>query len=69
MSKAARKGNMRFGNYRSLRAAYLDLKPSMTYLAFYKRVKSGMGLIEAATMERQKGGRIRTAPLPWEVEK
>lgn len=65
--KAGRKSNMRFGAYRSLRAAYLDLKPNMTYLAFYKRVKNGMSLEEAATLDRQKGGRQRVAKLPWEA--
>jgi hypothetical protein len=57
---------MRFGAYRSLRAAYMDLKPNMTYLAFYKRVKGGMDPLEAAKLERQKGGRVRRAKLPWE---
>lgn len=57
---------MRLDGYRSLRSAYLALKPNMTYLAFYKRVKGGMSLADAATQERQKGGRVRKAPLPWE---
>jgi len=61
-----RKSNMRFGQYRSLRAAYLDLKPDITYLAFYKRVKGGMDPLEAAKLGRQRGGRARKAKLPWE---
>jgi hypothetical protein len=61
-----RKSNMRFGAYRSLRAAYMDLKPNMTYIAYYKRVKAGMDPIEAATLVRQKAGRVRRAKLPWE---
>lgn len=60
---------MRFGPYRSLRAAYMDLKPDMTYIAYYKRVKAGMDPYEAATLVRQKAGRVRRAKLPWEVEK
>lgn len=68
MSKnSPRKSNMRSEKYRSLRAAYLDLKPDMTYHAFYKRVKGGMAVEEAATLVRQKGGRVRRAKLPWEA--
>lgn len=68
MSKnSPRKSNMRFGKYRSLRAAYLDLKPDMTYIAYYKRVKGGMDPIEAAKLVRQKAGRVRRAKLPWEA--
>lgn len=67
MSKnSPRKSNMRFGAYRSLRAAYMDLKPNMTYIAYYKRVKGGMDPIEAAKLGRQKAGRVRRAKLPWE---
>lgn len=69
MSKnSPRKSNMRFGNYRSLRHAYLDLKPNMTYLAFYKRVKGGMTPIEAATVNKNNTGRPRRRPLPWETK-
>lgn len=68
MSKnSPRKSNMRFGTYRSLRHAYLDLKPDMTYVAFYKRVKAGMTPEDAAKQARQKGGRVRRLKLPWEA--
>ena len=63
-----RKTNIRLGKYRSLRAAYMDLKPDVTYLAFYKRVKGGMSL-EAAAAPRSKLGRRRRRPLPWEESK
>lgn len=68
MSKnSPRKSNMRFGYYRSLRHAYMDLKPDMTYLAFYKRVKRGMSPEDAAKTARSKTGRPRRRPLPWET--
>lgn len=63
-----RKANIRIGNYRSLRHAYLELKPDMTYLAFYKRVKGGMTPEQAATATKSKTGRPRRRPLPWEIE-
>jgi hypothetical protein len=58
---------MRFGPYRSLRAAYMDLKPNMTYMAYYKRVKAGMDPVAAAAHPPAKAGRVRRAKLPWEV--
>lgn len=62
----SRRSNLRVGNYRSLRQMYLDLKPEITYLAFYKRVKGGMDPYEAARLPRQKGGRPRKRKLMWE---
>jgi hypothetical protein len=63
---SSRRSNLRFGNYRSLRAAYLDLKPDMTYLTFYKRVKAGLTPDEATNAPLRKQGRKRRKPLPWE---
>jgi hypothetical protein len=37
-----RRSNRRYGNYRSLRHMYNELKPDMTYVAFYKRDKTLM---------------------------
>jgi hypothetical protein len=61
-----RKPNIRVGKYRSIRAAYTDLKPNMTYLAFYKRIKGGMPLDEAVAQPTSPAGRKRAKPLPWE---
>lgn len=65
-NKTPRKGNIKHGTWRSLRHAYMELRPNMTYVAFYKRVKSGMTPEDAAKTERQKGGRVRRLKLPWE---
>lgn len=70
MSKnSPRKSNMKHGKYRSLRSMYLALKPDMTYLAFYKRVKAGMNPDEAASLPKANRGRRRARPLPWEEAK
>jgi hypothetical protein len=61
-----RRSNLTYGNYRSLRQMYLALKPDMTYLAFYKRVKAGMKPEDAAAAPKSTRGRKRRRPLPWE---
>ena len=69
MSKnSPRKSNMKHGTYRSLRSMYLALKPDMTYIAFYKRVKGGMSPEDAAAAPKSNRGRRRARPLPWEEE-
>jgi hypothetical protein len=65
-----RRSNRRYGNYRSLRHMYNDLKPDITYVAFYKRVvKGGMDPLVAAKAPKGFSGRRRSKPLPWEAGK